>query len=177
MQQRGCLGELNDQSWPPAALQTALVTTGLRSERWLGRGLGAPERRPSSAAKDGVSGEDCRTTLPPPSAELCRVDHASRKEVVREFRSPPALASSAGFTATLADAPRSPRCTLVLLAMTVEMRVAAPNRGEKAAPKPALGALAHGFFDKNHGGDIGCAATKLEEVCNDVTSKTGRHRT
>ena len=83
---------------------------------------------------------------------------------MREFRSPPALASSTGDTATPTDAPGSPRRTLVLLAMTKDRRVAAPNRGEKAAAKPALGALARcGFFDKSHGRDIGCAAAlKLE---------------
>jgi len=40
-------------------------------------------------------------------------------------------------TATSADAPGSPRRTAVLVAMTADVRVAAPNRGEKAAPNPA----------------------------------------
>jgi hypothetical protein len=67
--------------------------------------------------------------------------HRSRrqeKKAVREFRRPPSLASSAGLAATFADAPRSPRRTCLLLAMTVEMREAAPNRGEKDAAKAAL---------------------------------------
>ena len=90
----------------------------------------SPWRRASSADKAGVVGEDCRTSLPFPWAEPCRVDYVDKH-------------SKSAFTAVIADAPGSPRPTWVGLAMTAEARLHDAEWGEKAVPDPALPAGLH----------------------------------
>lgn len=95
----------------------------------LGAVLEPLSRRPSSAGKAGVSGRTVeprfRVYWQSLAASITRISI----ETVREFRIPPALPSSAGFTATQADAPSLAHRTSALFAITVEMRVAAPDQG------------------------------------------------
>jgi hypothetical protein len=70
------VGRIDKARHPRAEKLRSAVKQAVRR---LGRGLGAPLKRPSSTAKDGISAEDCRTALPSPVAEPVRVDHADKK--------------------------------------------------------------------------------------------------